>query len=217
MTAILLIEDDDISRTYLGEAIGRLPLRCHACASFREALEAFRHGRFDLIVSDLNLPDGDLFETIDGFPANVPVLALSAELDAATRTRLLAAGAAEAMAKPMPVDELHAAVLRLCGLDTAPLWNTDKALRALAQSPQAVASLKALFRAEVPTMSAAVRAALDAGDFKTLGDVLHKLKASCGFLGAERLLAECRALEADPGAEALARFERVCAETLAAI
>ena len=119
--------------------------------------------------------------------------------------------------EPMPVGDLHAAVLRLCGLDSAPLWNPDKALRALAQNPQAVASLKTLFQAEVPAMSAAVRAALDAGDLKTLGDVLHKLKASCGFLGAERLLAECRALEAAPGPEALARFECVCAETLAAI
>jgi HPt (histidine-containing phosphotransfer) domain-containing protein len=121
------------------------------------------------------------------------------------------------MAKPMPVGEFHAAVLRLCGLDAVPLWRADKALRVLAHNPQAVASLKALFHAEVPSMTAAVRAALDAGDLKTLGDVLHKLKASCGFLGAERLLAECRALDAAPGPEALARFERVCAETLAAI
>ncbi len=217
MTAILLIEDDDISRAYLGDAIALLPVRWRACASFGEAGEALRGGRFDLIVSDLNLPDGDLFGALAGFPAGVPVLALSADLDAATRARLLATGAAEAMAKPMPVDGFHAAIRRLCGLDAAPLWNTDKALRALAQNPEAVASLKALFRAEVPSMSAAVRAALDAGDLKAAGDVLHKLKASCGFLGAERLLAECRALESAPGADAWARFERVCAETLAAI
>ena len=217
MTDILLIEDDDISRAYLGEAIGRLPMQWQACASLREARDALLRDRFDLIVSDCNLPDGDLFSAIGEFPPGVPVLALSAELDAATRARLLAAGATEAMAKPMPVGDLHAAVLRLCGLDAAPLWNADKALRALAQNPQAVASLKTLFQAEVPAMSAAVRAALDVGDLKTLGDVLHKLKASCGFLGAERLLAECRALEADPGPDALARFEQVCAETLAAI
>lgn len=217
MTAILLIEDDDISRAYLGEAIGRLPVRCHPCASFREAREAFRDDRFDLIVSDCNLPDGDLFEAIGAFPPGVPVLALSAELGAEARTRLLAAGAAEAMAKPMPVGELHAAILRLCGQDAAALWNTDKALRALAQNPKAVASLKTLFRAELESMPAVARSALDAGDLKALGDALHKFKASCGFLGAERLLAECHALESAPGPEALARFERVCAETLAAI
>lgn len=215
MTAILLIEDDEISRAYLGEAIGRLPVRWQACAGFREAAEALANARFDLIVSDLNLPDGDLFGALTGFPAGVPVLATSAELDAGTRGRLLAAGAAEALAKPMPVAELHAAIRRLCNLDDTPLWSPDKALRALAHNPQAVASLKALFRAEVPSMLAAVRAALEAGDRKALGDVLHKLKASCGFLGAERLLAECKALEADP--QALARFERVCAETLDAI
>jgi HPt (histidine-containing phosphotransfer) domain-containing protein len=48
-------------------------------------------------------------------------------------------------------------------------------------------------------------------------DILHKLKASCGFLGVEHLLAACHRLDQTPSMETFAAFQSSVAETLRVI
>ena len=67
--------------------------------------------------------------------------------------------------------------------------------------------LRALFHAELPVQRASVEHALARGDIASAGDVLHQLRASCGFVGAAALGAAVRTLQAEPGSlEALRRF-----------
>lgn len=69
------------------------------------------------------------------------------------------------------------------------------------------AALRALFHAELPMQRASVEHALAMGDIASASDVLHRLRASCGFAGAAALGAAVRALQADPGSlDALRRF-----------
>ena len=69
------------------------------------------------------------------------------------------------------------------------------------------ATLRAMFHAELPTQRASVEHALAMGDIASASDVLHRLRASCGFAGAAALGAAVRSLQADPGSlEALRRF-----------
>jgi HPt (histidine-containing phosphotransfer) domain-containing protein len=52
-----------------------------------------------------------------------------------------------------------------------------------------------------------VEQALSQGDIASASDVLHRLRASCGFVGAAALGAAVRALQADPESmDALRRF-----------
>lgn len=214
--SIVLIEDDDISRSYLAEAITLLDVGLHPCADFAAGLAAMAENPPGLIISDLNLPDGTLLDRAVEFPTGIPVLAISAEITPSIRGRLAEIGIHELMSKPMPLAELHAAIHRLCG--TMPeFWNQSKALKALGGSSTAMRSMRAMFIAELPVAARSIQQAYISGNRTAIHDGLHKLKASCGFLGAEHLLAACQRLDRAPSPEAFTAFQGSLAETLAVI
>jgi HPt (histidine-containing phosphotransfer) domain-containing protein len=81
----------------------------------------------------------------------------------------------------------------------APLpWDDPMALCALGGSRQAVDSLRDLFLAELPGQASDIAAALAQGDPAPARAQLHRLKASCGFVGAASLLHAVQALSRDP-------------------
>ena len=221
MTAILLIEDDDISRAFLAEAISGPETTVVTCSGFSEALRHCEKSRFDLIVSDINLGDGTLYDMAKHLPAGIPVIATSADIDSGIRRRLADLGIAVLLAKPMSIAELHAGIrnaLGKTGIMAEPaLWDEQRALQALSQNRAALASLKSLFGAELPEMAETIRTSFDTGEYTSMHATLHKLKASCGFIGANRLLAACNALDQRPCTESLAVFLTALEQTLATL
>lgn len=215
-TAILLIEDDDISRIFLSEAITLLDVTLTACTCFAEAFAFLSDHRVDLIISDLKLPDGDLFGKAAGFPDRVPVLATSAEVTPDIREHLTGIGIREVLPKPMTVPALHEAIVRLCGPEPA-VWNQAKALKALGGSRNALQRMQAMFLAELPVASDGVRAAFESGNLAVLQDTLHRLKASCGFLGAEHLLSACQSLDRQPSSKVAYQAFQTCLEETQAV
>lgn len=218
MTLILLIEDDEISRIYLTEALKDPDTSIIACEDFADAV-AFCNGNiFDLIVSDIQLGDGSLFDMFSNLPASVPILATSADLNADARNRLKQIGIYNHLAKPASVDEIKKAVKRILSLDSiadhTPLWNETLALKTLGGNTEAHKRLKDLFKSELPAMAEQIKHALDAGETDKVHDVLHKLKASCGFLGATRLLHFCHALDSDPSSKLYESFDQALKDTL---
>ena len=219
MIRILLIEDDEISRAFLAEALGGAGSAVLCCHGFAEALRHCACNRFDLIVSDIHLGDGTLYDMAAHLPPGTPVLATSAALDADTRQRLLQLGIRAWLGKPATLAEIRQAYAQALG-DAAsghalPVFDEQRALKALAQNHAALASLKALFKAELPDLAERICAAVASGDRESAQAVLHKLKASCGFLGAARLLEACNALDAQPDVRRLGQFRQAAGETLA--
>jgi len=93
-----------------------------------------------------------------------------------------------------------------------PPWDDAVALAALNGERAHVEALRGLFIAELPAARAAVCAAAGAGDRPALAAALHRLAASCGFVGAAELAAAVAGLRARPDSvEALARFEQAAA------
>lgn len=219
MIRILLIEDDDVSRAFLAEALGGAGSVVLSCRGFTDALRHCACERFDLIVSDIHLGDGSLYDMAARLPAGTPVLATSAALDADTRERLRRLGIKACLGKPAGLAEIREACTLALG-DTAfghslPLLDEQRALKALAQNHAALASLKALFKAELPDQAERIAAAVESRDRESAQAVLHKLKASCGFLGAARLLDACYALDAQPDKQRLGLFQQAVTDTLA--
>lgn len=98
-----------------------------------------------------------------------------------------------------------------------PVWDDAVALRALNGSRTHVAAMRGLFVQELPTAVGCVTAGARLGDVAAIRTELHRLQASCGFVGAARMAAAVDALRARPGdGEALARFEAAVQDTLAA-
>lgn len=113
---ILLVEDDAAS----GELVRRVLARRGGVALSQagdgeSAIAAARGSRPDLVLLDLGLPDltGDAVLAAlraDAATAGIPVVVVSADATDAQRQRLVAAGAAAYLTKPLAVGELLAVV-----------------------------------------------------------------------------------------------------------
>lgn len=187
---LLLVEDDPVSQAYLADAARALPAEVDCAGSVAEALLLAAQHRYDAWLIDAHLPDGngpDLLarlRTAHPLP-RIPALAHTASTVAEDLMRLRTAGFDAAISKPLAPDAWQSAIRR-CLPDTAPTptWDDASALRALNGNADAVASLRQLFLAELPRQQQAIKAALDAGDADAAQAELHRLKASCGFVGA---------------------------------
>jgi two-component system cell cycle response regulator CpdR len=62
MASILLAEDDESLRRFLAAALERAGHSVRACADGAEAFAAFRTERFDLLLSDIVMPEMDGIE-----------------------------------------------------------------------------------------------------------------------------------------------------------
>lgn len=96
-----------------------------------------------------------------------------------------------------------------------PAWDDVAALRALNGQLAHVDALRQLFLAELPAAHALVAAAAREGDHAAMRATLHRLQASCGFVGAARLGRAVRTLEDAPDSDAaLGGFDAAAQELL---
>jgi len=209
---VLLVEDDPASRAFLAAAAAALPVRVVEADGCRSALEAAAAGpAFDLLLVDAHLGDGDgtgLLARLRALHPGVPALAHTASRDAEVLRGLLDAGFDAVVSKPLPAPALREALRRLLG-NACGDWDDAAALDALNGNPAHVEGLRKLFLGELRGQAESVARALARGDHAAAGAVLHRLRASCGFVGAVRLGDAVRSLEAAPEDHtALARFER---------
>ncbi len=200
---LLLVEDDPVTAAFLAGACAALPARVVQAGRLAEAEAASREGAFDLLLFDANLPDGrgeDLLRSLRGAGIGTVALAHTAGADGELHARLLAAGFVEVLRKPLPVPELHAALRRWLPAAAAapPCWDDAAALAALGGQPAHVQALRALFLEELPAQRARIAAAAARRDDAAVRAELHRLVASCGFVGATRLGEAVRILRAAP-------------------
>jgi DNA-binding response OmpR family regulator len=207
---LLLLEDDPVSAAFLRQALAALPAQVEHAGTVCAARTLADAGQV-LWLFDARLPDGDgasLLAELRGRGLQVPALALTAEDQAPALERLRAAGFAKVLAKPLAAEALRSAA-REAAPGLAPAWDDAMALASLGGSLQAVRSLRELFLAELPVQAGEVSAALARGDLPRAQAQLHRLKASCGFVGAPALLLAVQALSQAPGdVAARDRFER---------
>lgn len=109
---LLVVEDDRQLASLLREQltlVGHAPVMA---ATLAEARARLADELFDLVILDLNLPDGDGLDLADEIAsdAQTPVLMLTARGDVDSRVAGLYAGASDYMTKPFSVAELLARV-----------------------------------------------------------------------------------------------------------
>jgi len=210
---ILLVEDDPVSRAFLTAAAEALPARVEAVESCADALRAEHEARCDLWLIDANLPDGSgagLLAALRKRVANTPALAHTASSDAAVHRALRDAGFADVLVKPLSMDALQAAIrIALGGAQAVagdgprdyaqlPPWDDTAALSALKGEQAHVVALRRLFLDELHGQCHAIERAIVDGDIPAARGVLHRLRASCGFVGAAQLGEAVRRLEDAP-------------------
>jgi DNA-binding response OmpR family regulator len=113
---ILLVEDDAMIARALQMSLPYKGFEVTICPTYRQGIDTFRAKVFDLILLDVNLPDGngmDLCREIRKVNDSVPVLMLTAKVDEESAVKGLECGADDYIRKPYGVQELTARMLRL--------------------------------------------------------------------------------------------------------
>lgn len=221
---LLLVEDDHTSRAYLAHALEALPAEVDRAATAAEGLELASPGRHHAWLLDANLPDGSgasLLARLRARDPAVPALCHTAGDDTAALDAMAGQGFDEVIRKPIAPAALREAVRR--HLPPAPVriaerplrWDDESATRALNGERSHVDALRKLFLAELPGTCGRIREAIATGRAGDAGAELHKLRASCGFVGAQRLDATVQALQREIGNPgALRDFEAAVDELL---
>ncbi|MDP4200641.1 MAG: response regulator [Bacteroidota bacterium] len=93
-----------------------LELRQHQvdhAANVAQAMDLLRSKEFDLLISDLSLPDGTGYDILSHSPKRVPAIALSGYASEHDRAEAISKGFREFLTKPFKTENLLAAIERV--------------------------------------------------------------------------------------------------------
>ncbi len=124
---ILLVEDNEVNQQVASELLEKAGLTVTVAENGREAIQAVKASRFDLILMDIQMPDMDgyeatkairAYETGKGQESNLspvsftPIVAITAHAMSGDRKKCLEAGMNDYVSKPIAPGELFSALLR---------------------------------------------------------------------------------------------------------
>ncbi|WP_101926642.1 MULTISPECIES: response regulator [Luteimonas] len=220
MIRLLLVEDDPTSRGFLHDASLALPAEVDIADTLASAHALALRTPHDVWLIDANLPDGSGIELLAGLRSaglRTPAIAHTAARESEALAGLRAAGFAVALCKPLSAQDWRAAIRQVlvrrarvedaaprfqpqsqADIAAAPLWDRAGGLAAVGGHEANAAALRDLFLGELPGTRHAIDTAARARDDEALRAALHRLRAGCGFVGADRLGRSAAALHAAP-------------------
>jgi putative nucleotidyltransferase with HDIG domain len=112
---VLVVDDEEAIREVVTTLLEAQGYHCVACGNGRIALEAFRNVTFDLVLSDIVMPEMDglkLLSELRMDDPDVPVIMVTAMHDIAIALEAIRAGAYDYILKPFEKDQLYLSVRR---------------------------------------------------------------------------------------------------------
>jgi two-component system, chemotaxis family, chemotaxis protein CheY len=120
----LVVDDSPVMRRSLVQALGRLALQLHEAEDGVEAIRKLAADRFDLVVTDINMPVMDGLKLIRHIRAGIetatlPIVVVTTEAAEIDRRKAMDLGANVYLVKPVQAHEVIEAVKPL--LPAAPV------------------------------------------------------------------------------------------------
>lgn len=175
-TTVLIVDDESTVRTFLARVVERAGLPVAQAASAAEARTLLDGRRYLSALIDKNLPDGsgiDLMAELHTTQPHVPVVMITAFLDAASAVAAMRAGAVDVLSKPF---EFRTIRERLEGLlERARLETERRRLDALLVHADRLATLGTLAAGVAHELASPLAAAL--ANFDYLSSELTRLPA----------------------------------------
>lgn len=183
---MLIVEDDEGLRPSLEKSFSRKGYEVHGVSTMKAAVSFLKRRRIDLILLDLQLPDGsglDVLAFERGLDKETPVIIITAFPDVKTAVNAMKKGASDFIIKPFELEELHLTVAR--ALETVTLRRDVRRLKReqeqisgiteiLGESP-AIEHVRDLIR-NVASTKAPVLVSGETGTGKELvADAIHSL------------------------------------------
>ena len=111
MVRILIVDDEKPILNLIRISLSNAGYLCDTAGDGSEALEKIDHGKYDLILLDIMLPEIDGFELMEYIrPLEIPVIFLTAKDALTDRVKGLRMGAEDYIVKPFEIAELLARV-----------------------------------------------------------------------------------------------------------
>lgn len=210
---VLVVEDNEVNALVARGLIERFGHRPLVAFDGRSAVAAAAEQRFDLILLDLRLPDMDGIEVArqirafaDRGKAEVPIVALSAQVLRDDIAAVRAAGVNDFLGKPFSAKRLEAMFRRVLGVASpqsvqpSPPHDVDSAYPAqidpsvISEHVEALgfeqtARIVKTWCESSATYPAAFERALSADDRPAIADLAHRLKSSSRHVGLLRVSA----------------------------
>jgi CheY-like chemotaxis protein/HPt (histidine-containing phosphotransfer) domain-containing protein len=218
---ILLVEDDEINQQVAKEMLEGYGIKVSVAVNGEEALAKLRGARFDGVLMDMQMPVMDGVSTTreirkDPQYANMPIIALTANVMVSEQNEFLAAGMNDHIGKPIDPDRLVATLAKwvrptqTSGVTSNPQTVAAAATGALPNLPgvKVAASVRRIggnvdlyyslldkFRVNQRNVVSKIRETLASNDPKTAERLAHTLRGIAGTLGAEVLQSQAEMLE----------------------
>lgn len=114
-TRVLVIDDEEIVHRSVGKILARAGLSSTSAFTAKEALEHLGEERFDLVITDLMMPEMngiELLQELKGAGIQVPIIMITGYPTIATALQAMRCGARDYLAKPFTRKELLSPVMR---------------------------------------------------------------------------------------------------------
>jgi two-component system, chemotaxis family, chemotaxis protein CheY len=118
MSLILVVDDEEFIRTLIKEVLDPQGHTVITASSGKEAFQLCHERSFDLLITDLEMPDMDgieLISSLRGVQKKLPILAISGAFSGRFLRMAKALGAVKSLDKPFRMAELLAMVDKILG------------------------------------------------------------------------------------------------------
>lgn len=198
---ILLIEDDKVSLFAASEILSRLTTMVDMARDIEEATECLNNTVYDLVISDINLPDGtgmDLVHSIQSAPEslnkNTPFVALTAYQDRKKYQAILNSGFVDVVTKPLSLAQAYL-FLERCSLNKDKRAPADLAIidlklgmkRIGAENDEKAVIAIGMLVDSLKEDIVELKRLHAQNDIAGIREILHKIKGGLDYSGAPRL------------------------------
>ncbi len=234
---ILLVDDNEFNQYVGAELLATAGLVVTLADNGQIALDTLATQAFDLVLMDMQMPVMDgitATQEIRKQPhlANLPVVAMTANVMQSDRDACIASGMCDVVTKPIVADHLWSVLAKWIAPRATPLppmpasspdvvdlpehvpaLNMAAGLRRLNGNRRAYLNMLRLFVRNQSSTPAQLHAALAQADWPTAERIAHSAKGVAGSIGAEALQEQARVLETALHAGApLAQLQPLVAE-----
>ncbi|MNQ34770.1 Sensor histidine kinase RcsC [compost metagenome] len=189
-----------MNRKVIQQQLALLGYRFALASHGAEALAMWRQGDYDLILSDLHMPEMDGYQLTasirqaEAGQHRIPILALTANALRGEATRALEAGMDEYLTKPIRLAALQAALARWLPPEAA-LVDSAALTALVGEDHEMIREILGDYLDALRSLAPTLHEAFEHNDIDAIDALAHRLKSSSRAVGALRLGELCAALE----------------------